>query len=38
MYNPQKLMEEYQEFEPGEARLSAIRQAIQEADLANDYR
>ena len=33
MYYPQKLMEEYQKMAPGEARLSGIRQAIQEADL-----
>lgn len=37
MYQPQQLIEEYQNFAPGEAKLSAIRQAIQEADLAKDY-
>lgn len=30
-------MEEYQKMAPGEARLSGIRQAIQEADLEKDY-
>ena len=37
MFQPTELIQEYQKQNPGEARLSAIRQAIWQADLAKDY-
>lgn len=37
MFQPTELIQEYQKLNPGEARLSAIRQAIWQADLAKDY-
>ena len=36
MFQPKELIEEYQKLNPGEARLSGIREAIRQADLAND--
>ncbi|MCI8483846.1 MAG: hypothetical protein HFH41_05855 [Lachnospiraceae bacterium] len=38
MYQPLELIENYCRLAPGEAKLSGIRQAIQEADLAKDYK
>ncbi len=36
MFQPTGLIEEYQKLNPGEARLSGIREAIRQADLAQD--
>lgn len=37
MFEPEKLMQEYGKLNSGEARLSGIRYAIEQADLAKDY-
>lgn len=37
MFEPAKLIQEYEKLNPGEARLSGIRYAIEQADLAKDY-
>ncbi len=37
MFQPMQLIKEYQKLNYGEARLSGIREAIRQADLAKDY-
>lgn len=37
MFEPEKLIQKYEKLNPGEARLSGIRYAIEQADFAKDY-
>lgn len=37
MFDPKKLMKEYKQLDRGKARLSGIRYAIDQADMAKDY-